>query len=140
MDPITALVISAASQGAGMIANQQAARGEAERARINAYIGRTRAMQSDTQARAGLEDELNTVRAVLGANQQPMGVGVLDMIRDIRTERQRERRITTGNLMSEAADWRIAGQNAQARGRGALFADAAGFGRSLFDIYEYRRS
>lgn len=139
MDPMTALVIGAASQGAGMIANYQAARGEAQRAKTNAFIGRTRAMQSDTQARAGLEDELDAMRTVFGANQQRPGVGTLELIRELRTERQRERRITTGNLMGEAADWRMAGQNASARGRAGLLGDGARFGRSLFDIYEYRR-
>lgn len=57
---ITALALGA--QAGGPIVNGMAgaaqAKGEKQRAEINANIGRTRANQADTDARLGLEDEL----------------------------------------------------------------------------------
>lgn len=139
MGPEVALLVQAGGAIASGISGYQAAKGEQKRAEINSYIGRTRAIQTDTAARQGLSSELAQVRSVLGANQQRPNVGVMELLSSIRTTRDRERRIEVGNRMSEASDWKIAGQNAKAKARGSLW---EGFGRaapSLFDLYELRR-
>lgn len=144
MDPATlALVAKGASATmavASGISGFQQAKGEAERAKINSYIGRTRAIQTDTAARKGLTGELADVRGALAANGQGQNVGVFQLLDQIRTERARDQRIEVGNRNSEAADWRMAGKNAMSAGRGALI---GGFGKalpSIFDMYEIYRN
>lgn len=140
MGPETALIMSAVSSAATGIAGYQQAKGEQLRADINSYIGRTRAIQTSTAAMTGLESDMAQARTALGANQQRANVGVLELLNEIRTTADRDRRIEVGNRMSEAADWRIAGQNARSAGMGSLI---GGFGRaapSLFDYYELRKN
>lgn len=140
MDPVTlAYATSAGSALAGGMAGKAAADGEAQRARINSYIGRTRAMQTDTTARQGLESELGTMRAALGANQQAPGVGTLEMVQELRGTRDRERRIGVGSKMQEAADWRMQGKNASARGKNAMIGGFVNAGPSLFDLYGHEK-
>lgn len=134
------MALGAASSVATGIAGYQAAKGEQERAKINAYIGRTRALQTDVSARQGLESELGSMRAVMGANQQRPGVGTMAMINELREVRGRERRINVGNRMSEAADWKLAASNAGTAARGALVGGFIKAGPSLFDLYQYNRT
>lgn len=140
-DPVTiGLALSAGSAVAQGAAGYQAAKGEQQRAEINSYIGRTRALQTDTTARQGLESELGSIRAAMGANQQRPGVGTLEMINELREVRGRERRINVANRNSEAADWRMAGRNS---GNAATSSMALGLikaGPSLFDLYDYKRN
>ena len=139
-DPVSlGLMLQAGSAAASGIAGYQKAKGEQERAKINSYVGRTRAMQTDTTAREGLESELGTLRSALGANQQRSGVGTLEMINDLRSVRDRDRRIQVGARMSEAADWRMAGKNAGSAASGALIGGAIKAGPSMFDLYDYKR-
>lgn len=141
MDPVTlSLAASAGSALVGGMAGKAEAEGEKQRAQINSYIGRTRAMQTDTTARQGLESELGSMRAALGANQQAPGVGTLEMVQELRDTRDRERRIGVGSKMQEAADWRMQGKNASARGRNAMLGGIVKAGPSLFDLYDYKRS
>lgn len=140
MDPASlALMVSATSGVASGIAGMQAAEGEAERARINSYIARTRSMQTDTTSREGLEDELASMRAALGGGQQRPGVGTMEIVSELRRIRNRERRIDVGNHRSEAADWRLRGRNARAEGRAALIGGIARAGPSMFDLYQLHR-
>lgn len=139
-DPVSAaLILSAGSSVAGGISGYQKAKGEQERAQINSYIGRTRALQTDTVARQSLEDDLGSLRATLGANNQRPGVGTLEMVNELRTVRDRERRINVGNRNAEAADWRLAGANAGRAATGALVGGIIGAGPDLFDLYQYKR-
>lgn len=140
-DPVTlGLTLSAASAGAQGIAGYQAAQGEKERAEINSFVGRTRAMQTDTTARQGLESELGTFRAAMGANGQQAGVGTMEMVNELRTTRNRERRIQVGARMQESYDASLQAKNAGAAGRGALLSGALKAGPSLFDLYDYNRA
>ncbi len=141
MDPVTAgLALGAASSGAQTIGSYQKAKGEQERANINSYIGRTRALQESTVSREQAESELGSLRATFGANQQRAGVGTLEVVNELRRVRDRERRIGVGNRNSEAADWRMQARNAGQAATGALFTGGLKTGSSLFDLYDYKRS
>jgi hypothetical protein len=141
MEPVTAsLALSAASAGAQGIAGYQKAKGEQERAGINSYVGRTRALQTDTIGREELESEIGSVRNAFAANGQTPGVGTLEVIQELRRVRDRERRIQVGNRNSEAADWRMQGRNAGSAARASLFGGVINAAPSLFDLYDYKRS
>lgn len=143
MDPISlttaALAGKAAYPIAGGLAAFSKAKAEDKNAKINSFIGRTRAIQTDTVARENLSDELGSARAVFGANSQAPGVGTLEIMQDMRKTRDRERRIEFGNRMMESADFRRRGAAARSAGVGALFTGAARAGPSIFDLVEYRR-
>lgn len=138
--PVIALALQAGTAVAGGMAARAQAKGEQERAQINSYIGRTRALQTDTTSRQGLESELGSIRAAMGANQQRPGVGTLEMINELRDVRGRERRINFGNRNAEAADWALAGRNAGGRAKAALGLGLIKAGPSLFDLYQYGRN
>lgn len=139
---ITALALGTQAGGvifSGMAGAAQA-KGEKQRAEINAYIGRTRANQADTDARLGLEDELSTLRATMAANGQRPGVGMMDIFNELRRTRGRERRVEVGNRMAEAADWKMAAKNA---GNAATWSPIGGLfkaGPSLFDLYQLKKA
>ncbi len=134
MTPAVALGLGAASSFTQGLAGAAAASGEQQRANINSYIARTRAVQTDTVSRQEMESELGTTRAALGANGQGLNVPVLQLLRDIRTTRERERRIQTNNQNTQAADYRLQGRNASARGSAAVVGGLVRAGPSLFDL------
>jgi hypothetical protein len=121
------------------VAGYQAAQAEKERAKVNAYIGRTRAMQTDVSARQGMESELGTMRSALAANMQKQNVGTAEVFNELRTVRGRERRIEVGNRMAEAADWKMAAKNASAAGTGKLLGGLIKAGPGIFDLYQLKR-
>lgn len=134
-----ALGAQAGSSIFGGLAGAAEAKGEKKRAEINSYIGRTRAIQTDTEARQGLNDELATMRATFAANSQKPGVGTLAIFNELRKQRGRERRIEVGNRMAEVADWKMQGKNAQAKATGSLWGGVIGAGPSLFHLYEHKK-
>lgn len=139
---ITALALGAQAGReifSGMAGAAQA-KGEKQRAEINAYIGRTRANQADTDARLGLEDELSTLRATMAANGQRPGVGTMDIFNELRRTRGRERRVEVGNRMAEAADWKMAAKNAGNAATGSLIGGLFKAGPSLFDLYQLKKA
>ena len=139
---ITALALGAQAGGpivSGMAGAAQA-KGEKQRAEINAYIGRTRANQADTDARLGLEDELSTLRATMAANGQRPGGGTMDIFNELRRTRGRERRVEVGNRMAEAADWKMAAKNAGNAATGSLIGGLFKAGPSLFDLYQLKKA
>jgi len=140
-DPITlALGAQAGSSIFDGLAGSAEAKGEKQRAEINAYIGRTRAIQSDTDARVGLNDELSTMRAALAANGQKQNTGTMALFDELRRQRGRERRVEYGNHMAEVADWKMAGKNAGAKAKAAMFGGLIKAGSSLFDLYNYKKA
>lgn len=129
--------MQAASGIATGIGDYQQGKAQQEQGEINAFIGRTRAMQADTTAREGLSDELATLRATLGAGGA--NVGTASFFDELRRVRGQERRIAYGNRMQEAAGYQ---QQGQAAGRAGAFGLAGGLakaGPSLFDLYQLRR-
>lgn len=140
-DPVTmALGAQVGSSIFGGLAGAAEAKGEKQRAEANAYIGRTRAIQTDTDARQGLNDELATMRATFATNDQKPGVGTLAIFNELRKQRNRERRIEVGNRMAEAADWKMQGKNAGAKASAAMMGGIVGAGPSLFDLYQYKKA
>lgn len=139
-DPVTmAFVAQGGSSIFGGLAGAAEAKGEKQRAETNAYIGRTRAIQTDTEARQGLNDELASMRATFAANSQKPGVGTLAIFNELRKQRGRERRIEVGNRMAEVADWKMAGKNAQAKASASVMGGIIGAGPSMFDLYQYKK-
>ena len=85
-DPVTmALGAQVGSSIFGGLSGAAEAKGEKQRAEANAYIGRTRAIQTDTDARQGLNDELATMRATFATNDQKPGVGTLAIFNELRS-------------------------------------------------------
>ncbi len=115
------------------------AKGEQRRAAANAEVGRTRANQTDTTAREGLNSELATLRTTLAGNGQPMNTGTAAIFSELRRVRGRERRIETGARNQEAADWSMAARNAGATGRNALLGGFIKAAPNMFDLYQTRR-
>lgn len=134
-----ALIASAVSSVAGGLAGASEAAAEKKRAETNAYIGRTRAIQTDTVARQGVESEIGTMRAVFGANSQEFNPATFEVMRALRDVRSRERRIEVGNRNAEAADFRMQAANAGARGRAAMFRGFAGAVQPTFSLFQLRR-
>lgn len=134
MDPVSVTLLSVGTKLASGMAGMAAAQGEKLRADINAYIGETRAIQTNTVAMQNLESELSTVRNVFATNGQRMTSDSFGLLQDVRTVRNREKRISVGNERRRAMDQRIAGQNAQARGTGALIRGIGGALPSIFDL------
>lgn len=121
------------------VSGYQQAKGEKQRAETNAYIGRTRAIQTNVQAREGLNSELGTLRATFAANGQRPGVGTDVIFNELRRTSNRDRRIEFGNEMAGVADQKMAAANAGAAGRGALLGGIIKAGPDLFDIYSNRK-
>ena len=139
MDPVTAsFALKAGSAAASGLAGFGQAKAEKKQAEINAFIGRTRAIQTDAEARNGLNSELGSMRNVMGANQQKAGVGTFDMMQELRDIRGRERRINVGNRNSEAASSRMQAKAAGGRAMGSLIGGAIKAGPSLFTLYDYK--
>lgn len=137
MEPATAaLAIQAGTAIAGGLSGRAEAKGEQKKAEINSYIGRTRAIQTGRAELDNLNSDLGTLRAAMGANQQSMNVGTLAFVDELRKTRDRERRINVGNRNAEAADYRMAGKNAEAKGKRALIGGALKAGPSMFDLYQ----
>lgn len=133
-----ALVAQAGGSILGGLAGSAEAKGEKKRAEINTYIGRTRAIQTDVEAREGLESELGTMRAALAQNGQRQNVGTMALFNELRRVRGRERRIEYGNRMAEAADWKMAAKNAKAKASGALIGGIIKAAPSMFSLYDYQ--
>ncbi|MFC3168703.1 hypothetical protein [Paracoccus fontiphilus] len=131
-----ALISEMASAGFGAMGAMAEARAQKAHAERNAFIGRTRAIQTDTAERAGLNDELSTIRATLAANGQRGGA--FEIMRALRETRGRERRVEVANRMQEAADWRMQGRNALVKGRAEALTELPRFGLSLFKLSQLR--
>ena len=137
MDPVTAtLVATTVSGGAKAFSSLQEAQAMQENADINAYIGRTRALQTDTTARQSLTSELGSIRAAFGANGDRPGVGTFEVMQELRDTRNRERRIEFGNDMQSVYDYKRKGRNAMQAGRLGFVTQMAKTGSSMFDLYQ----
>lgn len=138
MEPVS-LALTAGQAVAGGIAGAQKAKGEQMRAEANAYIGRTRAIQTEATELENLGAEMGSMRAALAANEQRPGVGTLEVVRELRRVRDRERRIKAGNEMQSYYDWRTQANNAKSKASSSLILGGLKAGPSLFDLYEYSR-
>lgn len=123
-------------QTIGGIAEGQAKKAEAEdQARqdeINAYIGKTRAIQTDEAARRGLESELSTMRATFASNNQRPNSATAMMMGELRTARNDERRIDVANANQVAGDYLTSANNNRKAGRRAA---TIGFVRAVPNMF-----
>lgn len=140
-DPVTTtLALQAVSAGASGLAGYGEAQGVKNQAEINSYIGKTRAIQTDTANREGLNDELATLRATLAANGQRMNVGTGEITSELRKVRSRERRVDVANRNQESADYRMQAANAGAAGFGSLLGGLIKAGPDLYSLYDLRKN
>lgn len=131
--------LQAATGLATGLSTYAAGKAEQQQAKINSFIGRTRAIQTDVNAREGLNSELGTLRAAFAAGGQRPTVGTDAIFRELRTTRERDRRIEFGNRMQEANAYKA---QARAAGQGATFGLLGGALKgapSVFDLYDWRK-
>lgn len=125
-----------AAQAGSSIAEGQAKKAEAEdqarQADINAYIGKTRAIQTDVDARRGLESELSTMRATFASNNQRPNSATASMMGELRTARNDERRINVANANQVAGDYMTSADNSRKAGRRAA---TIGFVRAASNMF-----
>lgn len=122
----------------GLWANAEGKAAE-EQNRINAHIGKTRAIQTDVQAREGLDAELGSLRAAFAANGQRATVGSEAIFSEMRRVRGRERRVEFVNRMAEASAYNMAAQSARSQGRMGLLGGIIKAAPSIFDVYEMKK-
>jgi hypothetical protein len=139
-EPVTtaALVSKAGSSIFGGLAGNAQAQAEQKQAKINAYIGRTRALQTDAAAREGMNAELGSMRAAFASAGEPLNLGTAAIMDELRRVRGNERRVAVSNENQNAGDWNryaaAAGQKAQA----SLLGGFVGSGQSLFSLWQTR--
>jgi len=135
--PMTLALGAAGPIFSGMSAMQQA-KSAKEQAQVNSFIGVTRARQTDTAAREGLNSELSNVRAVLSANGQRPNVGTMGIFDELRASRETARRVGFNNEMQGAAGYKAqAGSIKPGMGLASGLIKA---GPSLFDLYQWGKS
>lgn len=137
MTPAGPMILGAASSIMQGMAGAAAANAEARRAEINAFIGKTRAIQTGNAARTNLESEVASMRSVFAANGQPMDSAAFDLVSRVREIRGGERRIAVDNEMAGVRDFQMQAANARQRAFGSML---SGFGKalpSLFDLAQY---
>lgn len=134
-----ALGLKAATGIFSGLSSYRKAQGLKQDAEANAFIGRTRAIQTDTDARQGLDSELGEIRSALAANGQPQNVGTLEIMKDLRSTRDRERRINFANRMQESRSFSQQAQGYGQQARLGLVTNFARSGQSLFDLYQSRK-
>ncbi len=138
--PQLALGAKAGEAILGGIGGRAQAKAQKQQAEINAYIGKTRAIQTDTAARESLSAELSNFRTVMAANSQRAGVGTDEVMQELRDVRNRERRVDVANRNQEAGAYRMQAAAYGAQGRAAMLGGIVGAGPSLFDLYQLRRA
>lgn len=132
-----ALIANIAGAALGAAGQMQAARAEKAQAERNAYIGKTRAMQTDTAIRTETLDDMAAMRAALAANGQTAG-SATELFRALRDSRAQQRRVEFSNRMQEASDWRMQGRNAMMEGRMKAGSTLFSAAPSMFDLYQLR--
>lgn len=134
--PFVSLGMQAGSSILGGMAAKRQAESMKKQAENNAYIGRTRAIQTDTAAREGSNEELATLRTTLATNGQVQNAGTFEIFKELRRTRNRERRIEYGNRMQESYQYGRQADAYGAQGRQAMTRGLIGAAPSLFDLYQ----
>lgn len=120
----------------GGLGGRAEAKAQQQQAEINAYIGKTRAIQTDTAARESLSSELANFRTVMATNQQKAGVGTYEVMQELRDVRNRERRVEVSNRNQESSAYKMQARAAAAAGRAAMVGGFVNAYQPLFDIQE----
>lgn len=113
------------------LASYSQAMGEKQRAEANAYIGKTRAINTTASSAESLNSELATLRATFAANGQRPSVGNNTIFDELLRVRGREGRIAYGNDMAQVYDANRQASSAQSAANGALLKTAF----SIFSMF-----
>lgn len=137
-DPVTTVALGAKAAGSIFkgLAERSQARAEQKNAQINAYIGRTRALQTDAAAREGMNSELATMRAAFASAGERLNVGTAAIMDELRRVRGNERRIAVSNEMQGASDWNRYAASAGQKAKASTAAGFIGAAPSLFDLWQ----
>ena len=139
-DPVTTAALGAKAAGSifeGLAGNAQA-RAEQKQAKINAYIGKTRALQTDAAAREGMTAELAAMRAAFAASGEPLSVGTAAIMDELRRVRGNERRTAVANERQTAGDWNRYAASAGQKARASVLGGFIGAAPSMFDLWQTR--
>jgi hypothetical protein len=139
-DPVSTVALGTKAAGSifeGLAGNAQA-RAEKKQAQVNAYIGRTRAIQTDAAAREGLNSELGAMRAAFAASGEPLSLGTAAIMDELRRVRGNERRIAVANENQTAGDWSRYAASAGQKARASLAGGLIGAGPSMFDLLQLK--
>jgi hypothetical protein len=112
------------------------ARAEQKQAKINAYIGRTRALQTDAAAREGMNSELASMRAAFASAGEPLNVGTAAIMDELRRVRGNERRTAVANENQTAGDWNRYAASAGQKAKASVLGGFIGAGSSMFDLWQ----
>jgi hypothetical protein len=134
-----ALGAQAGSAVLGGLGGRAEAKAQKQQAEINAYIGKTRAIQTDTAAREGLSAELANFRTVMATNGQRAGVGTFEVMQQVRDVSNRERRVEFANRNQEASGYQMQAAAYGAAGRNAMIGGITRALPSLYDMYQLRK-
>jgi hypothetical protein len=119
------------------VAGYATAKAEKQMAKANAYIGVTRARQTDVAARQSLDAEMAAIKTAYAASGQRLGVGSGDLLRDLRRDAERERRIGVGAEMQRARDFKT---TAAAIKPGLSLVGGIGAAAGpLYDLYQIKK-
>lgn len=135
-----ALGAQAASPILGGLGARADARAQKQQAEINAYIGKTRVIQTDTAARESLAGELATFRTVMATNAQRPSVGTYEIMQDLRDVRGRERRVEVANRNQEVSAYKMQAQAYGATARLAPFLGLAKAAQPLYALFDLRKN
>lgn len=130
------LALKAGAGILGGIGSILAGGAQRQQARINAYIGETRAMQTGAALTDSLAAELGSLRATFAANAQGGGAEFFQALREVR---QREMRVAVANERQNASDMQRQGRGAYTRGMAEGVSQFASAGPSLFDFVQSLR-
>lgn len=135
---VLATALPAVSAIATGLAGRAEAKATEEQNRINAYIGKTRAVQTDAVAREGLNSELGELRNAFASSGQRQTVGTEAVFSELRRVRGRDRRIEFNNRMQEASAYNMAAQNAKTQGNLSLLGGVIKGLPSVFDVMKIK--
>lgn len=135
-DPITTIALGTKAAGSIFegLAGASQARAEKKQAEINAYIGKTRALQTDAAARDGMNSELASMRAAFASAGEPLNVGTSAIMNELRRVRGNERRTAVANENQSVGDWQRYAASAGQKSKASLLGGFIGAGPSLFDL------
>jgi hypothetical protein len=131
--------LQAATGVASGLAAYSGAKAQQNEAKINSFIGRTRAIQTDVTAREGMESELGTLRSTFSANNQRPTVGTAEVFNELRRVRGRDRRVDFGNRMQEASAYDRQASGAGGAATQGLLGGMLKAAPSIFDLYDWKQ-
>lgn len=122
----TAFLLKGGASVLGGVSAYSRAMGEKRRAEVNAYIGKTRAINTTADSAEALMSNLATLRTTFAANGQRPSVGNSAIFDDLIRTSGREGRIAAGNDMSAFYDWGRQAANARVTAMSGLIGGCGG--------------